>query len=57
MLEATNIQPQLNVYFLPITFLLRRMTAEYFLFSGNLQATINSIELPEPLASAGKRRD
>jgi len=33
------------------------MTAEYFLFSGNLQATINSIELPEPLASAGKRRD
>ena len=75
MLKATNTQPQLNVYFLPIsarnrhfyiriflcflpiTFLLKRMTAEYFLFLRVLRATISSIELPEPLASTGKRRD
>ena len=43
--------------FLPITFLLKGTTAEYFLFSRALQATISSIELPEPLASTGKRRD
>lgn len=43
--------------FLPITFLLKGTTAEYFLLSRVLRATISSIELSEPLASAGARRD